>query len=128
MQIKISERFVRGFLVFLTLFALLYLSFLIQVLFSNWRFGNANYEKIDCTEFKTINNKNIFENRAYAAWSEYNMPGQWKEDVQESDDSELETIDQDLESNPTSAFINGTLSCFCNAEYEKSGWFSTVFS
>jgi hypothetical protein len=40
MQIKLSERFVRGFLVFLTLFALVYLSFLIQVLFSNWRFEN----------------------------------------------------------------------------------------
>lgn len=126
MQIKLSERFVRGFLVFLTLFALVYLSFLIQVLFSNWRFENGNYEKIDCTEFKTANNKNLFENRAFAAWSEYNIQGQWKEEVQESDDANLEQIDQDLESNPTSTFINGTLSCFCNAEYDKNGWFSTI--
>lgn len=78
MQIKLSERYVRGFLVFLTLFALLYFSFLIQVLFSNWRFESQNYEKIDCTEYKTINNKNLFENRAFAAWGEYNIQGQWK--------------------------------------------------
>lgn len=128
MHIKTSERCVRGFLVFLTLFALLYFSFVTQVLFSNFRFENGNYEKMDCTEFKTVNNKNMFENRAFAAWSEYNIQGQWKEDVQESDDSELENIDQDLEKNPTSTFINGTLSCFCNAEYEKNGWFSTMTS
>lgn len=81
MHIKLSERYVRGFLVFLTLFAVLYFSFLIQVLFSNWRFESGNYEKIDCTEYKTINNKNLFENRAFAAWGEYNIQGQWKEDV-----------------------------------------------
>lgn len=71
MQIKFSERMVRGFLVCLTLLGLLYVSFLIQVLVSNWRFESERFERIDCGVYKQLNNKSIFQNKAYAAWTEY---------------------------------------------------------
>jgi hypothetical protein len=60
MQIKKCERSIRGLLVALTLFALLYLSFLVQVEVSDWRFENIIFEKIDCGVYKEQNNKNIF--------------------------------------------------------------------
>jgi len=71
MQIKLSERMVRGFLVCLTLLGLLYVSFLMQVLVSDWRFENERFERIDCGAYKQLNTRSIFQNKAYAAWTEY---------------------------------------------------------
>ena len=60
MQVKAPERKIRGLLVCLTLLALLYFSFLIQVMISNWRFDSETFEKIDCGAYKAQNNKSMF--------------------------------------------------------------------
>ena len=60
MQIKKPERVARGFLVTLTIGALLYISFMVQVIFSGWRFENSIYEKIDCAEFNSITSTDEF--------------------------------------------------------------------
>ena len=60
MQIRSTERSVRGLLVCLVLAGLLYVSFLVQVLVSNWRFENQRFERIDCGVYKSLNNKSIF--------------------------------------------------------------------
>jgi hypothetical protein len=48
MQIKTNEKFVRGLLVLLSLLALLYFSFLMQVVLNDERFETKSFEKIDC--------------------------------------------------------------------------------
>ena len=126
MQIKSSERMVRGFLVCLTLLGLLYISFLIQVLVSDWRFENARFERIDCGPYKQLNTRSIFQNKAYGAWTEYSVAGQWRADLLDSGNWELEQqADDSLETSP---FANGTLACFCDAEQARSGWYTATFA
>ena len=43
--------------------------------------------------------------------------------MSETEESELEKVD----TRETSSIINGTLSCFCDSEYEKHGYFSTTY-
>lgn len=43
----------------------------------------------------------------------------------ESDNSELEQVDR---AQDTSSFANGTLTCFCDAEYARDGWYATTFT
>ena len=74
MHIKSSEKCARGFLVCLTLLAILYVfGFLVQVLISNMRFQNTMFEKLDGEYDRAINNHALFKNKAFAAWSEYNI-------------------------------------------------------
>ena len=116
MHIKSSEKCARGFLVCLTLLAILYVfGFLIQVLISNMRFQNTMFEKLDGEYDRAFNNHALFKNKAFAAWSEYNIQGQWRADVISGDDQEFENKIESSE-RETSSFINGTLAAFCDSE------------
>lgn len=124
MHIKCPERSLRSFLVIITLFAILYIfGFMIQTIFSNLRFRNSIFERIDCGIYEGATNRATFRNKAFAAWSEFNIIGQWHQDMSETEESELEKID----ARKTTSIINGTLSCFCESENEKHGFFQTTY-
>jgi len=61
---------------------------------------------------------------AFAAWSEYNIDGQFKKDAIASDDSMLEPLQNTMQ---TSSLINGSLSCFCEQQVGQNGWVNTAF-
>lgn len=83
------------------------------------------FEKLDGEYDRAYNNHALFKNKAFAAWSEYNIQGQWRADVISGEDSDFETR---IESSTrdTSSFINGTLAAFCDSEYTRIGWWSTT--
>lgn len=79
------------------------------------------YEKIDGDEDKASTNHALFRNKAFAAWSEFNVQGQWRANVL-SGDEDIKDSTKD-----TSTFINGTLAAFCDAEESRRGWYATTF-
>lgn len=75
MQIKGPEQTVRCFLVILTLLAVIYASFLIQVSFASWKFNNAIFEKIDCSAQHQGQNRSQIQTMAYSTWNDYYQSG-----------------------------------------------------
>jgi hypothetical protein len=124
MQIKGPEQSVRCFLVSLTLIAIIYVSFLIQVNFASWKFNSGIYESLDCAAEHQGVNRTQMQSMAFSTWSEYNVNGQFRQDVMASEESQLEPANSIQES---SSLINGTLACFCDQEVQQRGWLTTVF-
>lgn len=71
----------RCFLVILTLIAVIYASFMIQVNFASWKFNNAIFERIDCSAQHEGQNRTQMQAMAFSTWSDYYLQGQSKQDV-----------------------------------------------
>lgn len=106
----------RSLMVYSFILAFLYLvSFQSQVLLSELRFANRNYEQASCNAFKQLPNRSTQRNIAFSAWSEYHIQ------ANDFDGSQL------AKQVRTTSYVNGSLSCFCDLETSRQGWLPTAF-
>jgi hypothetical protein len=59
-----------------------------------------------------------------AAWSDFYIDGNYKDDMISNEESNLEKSN---DSRDTTSIINGTLSCFCESELKLHGFWDTTF-
>jgi hypothetical protein len=117
MQIKTNEKMVRGSLVLMSLLTMLYFSYLLQVMLNDSRFENKSFEKINCNSIS--DSRSIEQMKAYSTWSDYFVKDKINDAVFQPDEL--------VSSQNTASIVNGTLSCFCNQQMKKRGWYKTTW-